>query len=190
MDMRPLALAAAALLAGCIPSSPWVQAERDFQSSDDQYRVQLPDGWMRVNVDETLLVTRDGLNLQRIQVARHELGKPLKNSKRAPRPGMEPAEIADLLSGELSSGEGITGVRVVESSPASLSGARGFKLVIAFKDGDGLKRRAVVYGLMGQKALWIAAYQAPQRHYFDLDLAAFERAVRTFRLAAAELPKA
>jgi hypothetical protein len=47
----------------------------------------------------------------------------------------------------------------------------------------------VVYGLTGQKALWIAAYQAPQRHYFDQDLAAFEKAVRTLRLAAAELPR-
>jgi hypothetical protein len=190
MDMRPFALAAAALVAGCMPSAPWVQAERDFQSSDDQFRIQLPDGWMRVNVDETLLITRDGLDLQRIQVARHELGKPLKNSKRAPRAGMEPAEIADLLSGEFSSGEGITGVKVLESSPASLSGARGFKLVVAFKDQDGLRRRAVIYGLVGQKALWLAAYQAPQRHYFDQDLATFEKAVKTLRLAAAELPKA
>ena len=188
--MRRFAIAAAALLAGCMPRASWVQAERDFQSSDDQYRIQLPGGWMRVNVDETLLITRDGLDLQRIQVARHELGKPLKNSKRAPRAGMEPSEISDLLSGELSSGEGITGVKVVESSPATLSGARGFKLVIAFKDRDGLKRRAVVYGLTGQKALWIAAYQAPQRQYFDQDVATFEKAVKTFRLAAAELPKA
>lgn len=188
--MRNLAIAAAALLAGCMPSAPWVQAERDFQSSDDQYRIQLPTGWMRVNVDETLLITRDGLNLQRIQVARHELGKPLKNSKRAPRAGMEPSEISDLLSGELSSGEGISGVRVLESSPASLSGARGFKLVIAFKDRDGLRRKAVVYGTLGQKALWIAAYQAPQRHYFEQDLVTFEAAVKTLRLAAAELPKA
>lgn len=188
--MRSLAIAAAALLAGCFPSSPWVQAEQDYQSSDDQYRIQLPSGWMRVNVDETMLITRDGLNLQRIQVARHELGKPLKNSKRAPRPGMEPSEIADMLAGELSSGEGVTGVKVLESSPATLSGARGFKLVIAFKDEDGLKRKAVVYGLMGQKALWIAAYQAPQRHYFDQDVATFEKAVRTLRLAREELPKA
>lgn len=188
--MRLLALAAAALAAGCFPSSPWVQAERDFQSPDDQFRIQLPEGWMRVNVDETMLITRDGLNLQRIQVARHELGKPLKNSKRAPRAGMEPSEIADLVSGELSSGEGITGVKVVESSPATLSGARGFRLVITFKDEDGLRRRAVAYGLMGQKALWIVAYQAPQRHYYEQDLAAFERSARTFRLAAAELPRA
>lgn len=188
--MRPFALAAAALLAGCFPSSPWVQAEQDFQSSDDQFRIQLPAGWMRVNLDEALLITRDGLNLQRIQVARHELGKPLKNSKRAPRAGMEPSELADLLAGELISGQGVTGVKVLESSPATLSGARAFKLVIAFKDEDGLRRKAVVYGITGQKALWIAAYQAPQRHYFDLDLAAFEKAVRTFRLAAEELPKA
>ena len=188
--MRRFAIAAAALLAGCMPRASWVQAERDFQSSDDQYRIQLPEGWMRVNVDETLLITRDGLNLQRIQVTRHELGKPLKNSKRAPRAGMEPSELADMLAGELISGEGVTGVKVVESSPASLSGARGFKLVITFKDEDGLKRRAVVYGLTGQKALWIAAYQAPQRHYFDQDVATFEKAVRTLRLAREELPKA
>ncbi len=189
--MKRIAAAFALVLAsGCFPRAPWVQAERDFQSPDDLYRVQLPEAWMRVNLDEALLITRDGLNLQRIHVVRRELGKPLPNSKRAPRAGMEPAEIADLLSGELSASQGVTGVKVVESSPATLSGARGFKLVVAFKDEDGLRRKAVIYGLLGKNALWTASYQAPQRYYFEQDLATFEKAVRTFRLAAAELPKA
>ncbi len=187
---RIAAVCALVVLSGCFPRAPWVQAERDFQSPDDMYRIQLPDTWMRVNVDEALLITRDGLNLQRINVMRRELGKPMPNSKRVPRAGMEPAEIADLLSGELSSTQGVSGVKVVESSPATLSGARGFKLVVAFKDEDGLKRKAVIYGLLGKKALWTASYQAPQRYYFDLDVATFEKAVRTLRFAAEELPKA
>ena len=184
------AVAFAAFAMGCIPRAAWVQAERDFQSPDDQFRVQLPDGWMRVNVDEALLVTRDGLDLQRIHVVGRELDKPLPNSKRVPHKGMDPAEIADLLAGELSSSQGVTGVRVVESSPATLSGAAGFKLVVVYKDRDGLRRKAVIYGILGRKALWTAAYQAPQRHYFDLDLAAFEKAVRTLRFAPDELPGA
>lgn len=187
---RIAAVAVLALASGCFPRATWVEAERDYQSPDDLYRIQLPDKWMRVNVDEALVVTRDGLNLQRIQLVRRELGKPLPNSKRAPRAGMDPAELSELLSGELSSSEGVSGVKVLESSPATLSGAHGFKLVVAYKDEDGLKRKAVIYGLLGKKALWTAAYQAPQRHYFDLDIATFEKAVRTLRFAADELPKA
>ncbi len=179
-NLLAMALAAAAL--GCMPKRPYVPVENPYRDDDDTFELKLPEGWMRANEGEDILVTRDGLALQAIRMARLEVGKPLAASKRKLVKGMEPAEIAEVLSGEFSSREGLTGVKLLESSPARIAGAPGMKLVFAFKDPDGLRMRSVFYGVLGEKWFWYLAYSAPARYYFDADLPTFEKVVASVRL--------
>ncbi len=95
---------------------------------------------------------------------------------------MEPFEVAELLAGEISSSEGNTGVRILENAPADVGGARGFKLVVAYKDGDGLRMKSVLYGALTERWLWSLNYTAPARVYFEKDLPTFQRVVASFRL--------
>ena len=183
MKRTAAALALAAAL-GCIPRATFVPTESPYENREGEFTVDLPEGWMRVNSDQAVVVTRDGLALQRIFIGRHELGKPLKNSKRTIAAGMDPHEIAEALTGEFSSNEGLTGVQIQENSPAKVSGARGLKIVFAYKDSDGLRMRSVFYGVLAKSGLWYVGYAAPARHYFSADLATFEKVVRSFKLAA------
>jgi len=182
MTRNLLAIALAAATLGCIPRRPYVPVENPYRDEDDTFELRLPEGWMRRNLDEDTLVTRDGLALQAIRMTRLEVGKPLAASKRKLTKGMEPAEVAEVLSGEFSSKESLTGVKLLESSPARIAGAPGMKLVFAFKDSDGLRMKAVFYGVLGEKWFWYLAYSAPARHYFDADLPTFEKVVASVRL--------
>jgi hypothetical protein len=185
-----LALLAAALAgaAGCVPGPPFLyldEAATAFEGVDRAYQVTLPRGWMRLNDDERLLVTRDGPTLQHIVLARRDARKPLERSKRTLQPGMEPFEVAELLAGELSSSERVTGVKVLETAPARVGGLPGFKLVVTYKDADGLRMRSVYYGALRGDWLWSLAYTAPARHYFERDLPTFQKVVASLRFAPA-----
>ena len=182
------ALAAALLvvaLTGCFPKAPFVATPElgRYEGMDGDFSVELPRGWMRLNDDDVLVITRDGPTLQRIAIRRGEAGQPLRGSKRVLTAAMEPFEVAELVAGEMSSAEGATGLKVVENAPATLSRRGGFKLVVSYKDVDGLRMRSVHYGLVTEKWVWELSYAAPARVYFDRDVAAFEKMVKTFQVA-------
>jgi hypothetical protein len=58
----------------------------------------------------------------------------------------------------------------------------GFKLVYRYKTQDGLRMKGIVYGVVGDSALYALGYQAPERYYFDLDLQNFENVLASFRI--------
>jgi hypothetical protein len=182
---RAAAALALLALAGCFPKVPFVptpDAGR-YEGMDGDYAVELPKGWMRVNDDDALRITRDGPSLQRIVIQRGDAKKPLRGSKRVLSPAMEPFEIAELVAGEMSSAEGVTGLKILENAPASVGRRPGFRLIISYKDADGLRMKSVHYGVVTEGWFWELAYAAPARVYFDRDLRTFEAMVRSFDLA-------
>jgi hypothetical protein len=148
------------------------------------FAVELPDGWMRAPTDE-LLATRDGLPLQWIYSQTSRYGDPLKASKKAITKGMLPVEAAEVVRDELKAGGAPIGLEVVENSPATLDAKPGFKLVFRYKTTEGLRMKGVVYGALGEDALYSIGYTAPERHYFDLDLQSFESVRASFRVLPA-----
>jgi hypothetical protein len=182
MTRNLLALALAATAIGCMPKRAYVPVENPYRDEDDTFELRLPEGWMRLNADGDILVTRDGFSLQVIRMTRLEVGQPLASSKRKLVRGMEPAEVAEVLSGEFASKQNITGVKLLESSPARIAGAPGMKIVFSFKDSDGLRKKSVFYGVLGERWIWYLAYAAPARYYFDADLPTFEKVVASVRL--------
>lgn len=179
-----IVLFSALALAACAHAPPpaWVPAEKGW-SSPAGFEVTPPAGWMRWNRGKgDLIVTRDGPSLQRVVVTSSELGKPLGvgASKRAVVAGMSPLEAAEVVVDAL----GATGSRprVLDNQPLELAGRAGFRLLAAFDLDDGLHMRALVCGILTDQRFFWLAYIAPERHYFELDLATFEELVRSFRL--------
>ncbi len=186
--MKPLAPIVLVLI-GCAttPSPPaWVPASSRYVAVKGEFEIAMPDGWMRRNFRERelLLVTRDGTAVQRIQAGASELGKPFGDTQRAMGAGMTPQEASEVVIDDLNASKGWTDIRILESTPATLSGRAGFRVMAAYKDEDGLKSRLVVYGLVAEPRFYWLVYIAPERHYFDLDLPTFEEMVKTFRLKA------
>ena len=174
-------------LAACATARPpaWVPATSPFVAEKEGFEVAVPAGWMRRNTKaERLIATRDGTSVQRILVGSSELGKPLgiTENTRAITAGMSPQEVAEVLIDGLNASRAWTDVNVLENAPAMLDGQNGFRLLVAFRDEDGLKTRMAGTGaIAGARFYWLI-YIAPARHYYDLDLHTFEEMVSSFRL--------
>lgn len=61
------------------------------------------------------------------------------------------------------------------------AGRPGFRATLSFMDG-GLRRQAVLTGMLHDEDLWRVTYVAPARHDFALDLKTFDEALASFKV--------
>jgi hypothetical protein len=180
-------LCVVAATAGCIHDErPWKSAGGGYDSGNwfgPRISFTLPADWMQRNfVEDGLLATRDGFNLQSISVKRVDPDKPLPNTKKLVTRSMRPNELAEVLVDDLRASGKLHALKVLETRPIALGGAPGFRATVTFKNGWGLKMKAVVCGAMVEGRAWRIMYVAPARHYFDLDLATFDGALASLTI--------
>lgn len=187
MRTRTMLLAAAATLGtACFhQQTPWDPVGSGGYDSGNwfgpRFSLQVPDDWMKLNgVEDGLVASRDGFNLQAIKVRRIDPGKPLPHTKKTVARGMRPAELAEVLLDDLRSDAKAKGLKVLETRPVTIGGAPGFRTSVAFKDEYGLKVRAALCGALIGDHAWQLAYVAPARYYYDHDLAVFDKALASF----------
>src|SRR5512133_1580370 len=84
------------LLNGC---APWVRTGGPYEATRENVALDLPDGWMRLNNDDYLLLTRDGVLLQSILVQNINVKDSLKHTKKKFRKGMLPLEASEVKIG-------------------------------------------------------------------------------------------
>jgi len=182
--LKSLWVLAAILISACASGPRWVPAGGAYTPSSSRYTLQLPAGWKRLNGQDWLLTSREGPFLQSLTVRVLEAGKPLgNNTKKMLARGMLPQEAAEVIQDAIASSPGMQGMKLLENAPAELDGRPGFKLVFGYKDEDGLKMKAVVYGVLVGDSLYQLTYRGPERYYFERDLATFEQVRATFRIA-------
>ncbi|NIR61496.1 MAG: DUF1795 domain-containing protein [Gammaproteobacteria bacterium] len=171
-------------LAGC---ATWMRVDqRTTVQPDNRYRVELPKGWVWVKPGEAdIVVSRDGLDIQRIVIRHDPLANAYVKLDKKAHPGMLPSELAELEIADIKSHDGMETVEVVENAPASVGGHEGYRLHLAYRNAGGLRYERVVYGCVTRDGLFTLFYDAPSLHYFQRDLAQFERVVKSFRPAGA-----
>lgn len=148
------------------------------------YAISLPKGWMRAALrDDRLLVTRDGLAIQTIEVASLEpstaFAKTIKQSKKEISSDLLPERLAELTLAELQATQSMGTVSVIDNVPATLAGQPAFRLHVQYKTTKGLRIEELIYGMQDGKRVLHSAYRAPTLHFFARDLGTFEDAVRT-----------
>ena len=147
------------------------------------YEADLPQGWYQARgVTDALLLTKDGLPLQFIRIKRVSVGQELSHTKKKFTQGMSPEQAAEIEVDALRSTPEIFDFEVMESTPATVTGRPGFRLLFGWKTKDGLRLKRVHYGFVDGKWVYRLIYQAAARHYFDKDLPTFERVRESFRL--------
>ncbi len=132
------------------------------------FSVELPPGWLRTSGSAELVGTRDGFSLQTIQAW---CSKPSTA-------GLLPVERAEVTAAFWR--WSLPQASVTAMKPATLAGMPGFRVEVSYRDLDGLACRRVDVGATVGDRLCVVSYVAPARHYFELDLPAFERAVASF----------
>lgn len=184
MRRIPIVFILALMAGGCASAPPkpvWVPAEGAFTAANSGFSLDLPAGWTRVNLEERLMITRDGSSLQFIGVALYKIGVPLKHTKKKFEKGMLPQEIAGILIDDLASAENIASVEVLENVPARIGDLEGFRVVCRIRIKGGMDRKCAFYGTMRGDQVYDLYYNAAARHYFDRDLGVFEEVARSFR---------
>jgi hypothetical protein len=180
-------VAAAAILPGCFQkTTPWDPIGGRYDSGNwfgARFALDLPPDWMMMNfVENGLVATRDGFNLQMVRVRKIKFGEDLPHTRKKVSNGMGPQELAEVLLDDLRSDGSANALKVLETRPATIAGGKGFRTTVAFKDGHGLRFKAVLCGVMAEGRAWQISFVAPARHYFDRDLPAFDAAIASLRI--------
>lgn len=173
-------LIALAVFAGC---GPWKVTGGPYVSSQNNFATELPPGWVRVNTEDSLRMTRDGFPLQTIFIGRSRVDEyELKYTKKKLSGGMLPQEVAEVLIDNMASNPALASLEVKENRPAKISGVPAARIAVVFRNKDGLTIEALSYRFMQDEWLYTLSYTAPVRYYFDRDVKAFDDVVSRFRL--------
>ncbi len=125
--------------------------------------------------------TRDGFGLQLIRLLQRPLDSNFTHTKKKLASGMPPQEAAEIVVDDFRANPNIADLTLIETSSATLAGSEGFRITFGYKDKSGLRRQSVVYGSIDKELLTMLSFDAPQRHYFALDLATFEQVKESLR---------
>lgn len=200
MIRKVFALIALALItSGCAQTAFWTMTDdvnRVVKSTS--FQMSVPEGWVRttkpitwerIEIDgepqtillESMAVTRDGLGLHAITVTRHYPDTSFPTIKRKSVANMLPPEVADLYVSELRKRSGLERLKVLSNKPAKINGRSGFRLVMQYKNEDGLRIRIVSYGFVDKTGFYTINYRAPYLYYYKRDYKEFTSVVRSFK---------
>jgi len=177
--MKKLLYIALIFLTGC---AAWTQVGALYKNESYNFSVELPQGWMQWNRGKDLLITRDGVSLQYIQIERVKIEDSLKHTKKKFSKGMLPQEVAEVVLDNIASDKDILNLEVIENIPATISGIPGFKAVYTHKTKDGLKLKSFYSGCITGDWFYGINYTAALRYYFDKDIETFEKVLESFKL--------
>ena len=179
--LRSAVILILALIAGC--ATTWTRiddANRSYQG--EHYSVVLPTGWMRLESSGNLLLSKDGIDLQRIIIEYHPHDKTFEKLKKTSSASMLPSELAELTLAELeaSQKDGLPSLKVISNSPVEIAGHTGFLLHLTFKTDDGLRIEMLMQGFADADGYYLLTYRAPTLYYFERDRGVFESVCASF----------
>lgn len=180
--LRSTLILTTVLIAGC--ATTWTRiddAGRSYQGA--HYSVMLPVGWMRLESGGNLLLSKDGLDLQRIIIEYHTHDKAFETLKKASSATMLPSELAELTIAELkaSQKDDLPSLRVISNAPVDIGGHAGFLLHLGYKTDAGLRVEMLMEGFADANGYYLITYRAPTLYFFERDRAAFDAVCASFR---------
>lgn len=198
MRLRLVAVLSMSVLAACAGhQGDWSIVGGPQVIENQGIEVEWPRGWMKFTPAGSneeagkegwlLTVTRDGVNLQAMMLRKRSLEQGFTNTQKKAAPDISPQELAELVLDDLRANPQFNDIHVVEHSPTTLDGEAGYKLVIRYRSKAGLPRQAVHYGCIHTSLLYMLSYDAPQRHYYALDLPTFDAVKNSFKWKVREV---
>jgi hypothetical protein len=142
---------------GC---AAWETVGGRYESSDFRFSVDLPKGWHRhVPTKDSLLITRDGLLLQHIQIGRYQLDKVPLVTKRRLNGGMFPVEVAEVIIDDFRSNQLMLNFSVLSNRPILVGGYPGFRVTYSYQFKDNLRRMGIYDGALVGESYFFVKYQ-------------------------------
>lgn len=183
LPVRIAVLSLVLLLAGCVGT--WARvSETDSHYAGEHYSLTLPAGWMHLETGDSLMLSRDGLDLQRIVIEFRPHEQAFEETGKSSSPGMLPSELAELTIAELRSTQedGLPSLEILDNRPLEVAGYTGYALHLRFKTDEGLRIEVLLRGFVNEDGLYRLLYRAPTLHYFERDREVFESMTRSMTL--------
>ena len=149
---------------------------------DNDFAVEIPEGWWKPKHIDKYLITKDGVFLQYVLIQQRPIDRPYRNTKKKLNKGMLPQEAAGVIIDEIASDRRIFNFNVIENAPAIIDGREGFKILFTFKDKKGSSFKTLYYGFIRGDSFYNLRYNAAMRHYFEKDITDFERILSSFKV--------
>ncbi len=179
---RVSVLLAFVFVSGCTTWKPgdgqeYVDGKRGFALTQSE-------GWYRspFRARGFLTYTKDGPDLQYIIVGRKKHKSAFKAIDKESSMSDLPQTLAENYVADIKASLGLDLVEVLDNSPAQVGGFPGFKLEMEYKTESGLRYRERIYGAATKNGFYSIEYRAPVLHYFDRDIAEFERTRNSFKI--------
>ena len=170
------------LFAGCAS----VAQERSLKNlPENDFAVKVPEGWWKPKHINKYLLTKDGALLQYVLIQQRPIDLPFSHTKKKLDKEMLPLEASGVIIDEIASDRRILNFNVIENIPAMIDGHDGFKILFTYKDKKGSTFKTLYYGFISGDFFFNLRYNAAMRHYFEKDIADFEKILSSFRIVKA-----
>lgn len=178
------------LIVFCVPFSAgcaltaWTQLNKvEYKDTARGFTALVPVGWMRFNLAEHFIMTKDGTVLDRVVAARQKNNTKLEFTKKVFAEDMTPQELAEVEIDNLKSSGQIGRLEILSNKPAKIGGQDGFRIEYTYVVTEGgLRVRGVHYGFRYKDWVYRVFYEASAQHYFEACRKDFDRFVESFRL--------
>lgn len=175
-----IALLLAVALSGC---AVWTRLDGG-PVSHAGVAIVAPADWVHLSAKKDgLLITKDGILIQSIQLDYLEGDKIFPKSKQSFVKGTPAQDLAQRVVGELRQAPGMSGLEVKQVEPAMVAGRAGFRALTEWKNERGATYQRIVAGAEVDGGLLLVQYQALKRFFFSRDLPEFERVLLSVKRA-------
>lgn len=170
-------------LSGCTPT--WVKVDhsgRDY--AGEHYSVTLPAGWLRLESDDILILSKDGILLQIISIQYRPHENTFEKIEKDSSASMLPSELAQLAIAELkaSQDDSLPSLEILRNAPVELAGHTGFDIHLRYKTDAGLRMDMEMRGVVDDSGFYLLKYTAPTLHYFERDLQTYVTLTESLQL--------
>jgi hypothetical protein len=174
-----------ACLPGIVASgcATYQRVDESFAHRDAGLRIDLPADWLRYTPDKaSLTLTRDGLELERITIAVHQLDEPLPGTRRAIHADMSPHEIAELLLGLAGHREETKHFVIRRIGLTRVCGREAFRAEADYVTPAGLPARMIAVGFVAGDWVFDLRFIAAAHVYFEKYAPVFDRMLASARV--------
>jgi len=171
------------LLTGC--ATTWVKVDdagKHYQ--DEYYSVTLPIGWLRLDSNDSLTLSKDGILLQYISIQHRPHEKAFEKIEKNSSSTMLPSELAELTIAEFKAtqDEGLPSLEILHNRPVELAGHTGFGIHLRYKTDAGLRVDMLLRGVVDESGFYLVKYSAPTLHYFERNLQTYNSLTESLKL--------
>ena len=150
------------------------------------YKVEIPEGWRKIDNNRYLLLTKDNPFQQYILVQNRPVGKSFRHTKKKLSTAMLPEEAAQIVIDELISDQNLLNLKLLNNAPLNISGYDGFKILYSYQDAEGHTFKTLYYGFIKEDTFFNLRFTASDRFHFQRDIEAFRVMLKSFEIVNAK----